>query len=417
MDAILLILVAAVIALGFALKRERAERRAEAERNRREIVEQRTRRESELKEQAQRTAALFDRMVEGLIVIDGSSKIRLANHAAEQFFGFEGNAAGKTVLQATRNHEVAALVTRLDQELEVLGHELRIDSTGSPRFLQVNALAMRDAAGGNDGAILVFHDMTRLRQLEGVRQEFVGNVSHELRTPLSLIKSAAETLLDGAKDDPAALLRFLQIIDKHANRLSLLIDDLLLLSTLDSGGLRLDRQPLPVRSSVQDAIDDLGPRSHARDVRLQNRVPPALVVFADNDRMRQVISNLVDNAIKYGRVGGTTTVDAQQLPDGRVEIIVTDDGPGIPKEAQKRIFERFFRVDKARSREQGGTGLGLAIVKHVIQAHGGEVRIESEPGHGARFILSMPPVPGSRQGSKPPVLESAQSGQADKKSP
>jgi two-component system phosphate regulon sensor histidine kinase PhoR len=261
----------------------------------------------------------------------------------------------------------------------------------------VNALALRDGGGASDGAILVFHDLTRLRQLEGVRQEFVGNVSHELRTPLSLIKSAAETLLDGAKDDPAALTRFLQIIDKHANRLALLIDDLLLLSTLDSGGLRLNRQPLPFRTTVQDAIDDLQPRAMARDVTLENLVPAGLVVLADNDRMRQVISNLVDNAIKYGRARGKTTVYGAQLSDGRIEIVVTDDGPGIPKEAQERIFERFYRVDKARSREQGGTGLGLAIVKHVVQAHGGEVRIESEPGSGSRFILNLPAAVTPRQ--------------------
>ena len=233
----------------------------------------------------------------------------------------------------------------------------------------------------------MFHDLTRLRQLEGVRQEFVANVSHELRTPLSLIKSASETLLDGAKDDPASMARFLQIIDKHANRLALLIDDLLLLSTLDSGGLRLNRQPLPIRSTVQDAIDDLQARAHRARRDAQEFVPGALVAYADNDRMRQVISNLVDNAIKYGRAGGITTVEGRQLADGRIELKVIDDGPGIPKEAQERIFERFYRVDKARSREQGGTGLGLAIVKHVVQAHGGEVRLESEPGAGARFII------------------------------
>jgi two-component system phosphate regulon sensor histidine kinase PhoR len=239
----------------------------------------------------------------------------------------------------------------------------------------------------------VLHDLTRLRQLEGVRQEFVANVSHELRTPLSLIKSATETLLDGAKDDAAALARFLQIIDKHANRLALLIDDLLLLSTLDSGGLRLNRQPLQFRATVQDAIDDLQARAVARDVTLENQVPGSLVVLADNDRMRQVVSNLLDNAIKYGRAGGRTTIVGSQLDDGRLEISVADDGPGIPREAQERIFERFYRVDKARSREQGGTGLGLAIVKHVIQAHGGEVRVESELGNGSRFVINLPALP------------------------
>jgi two-component system phosphate regulon sensor histidine kinase PhoR len=285
------------------------------------------------------------------------------------------------------------VAARLDKEPEVLGHELRIDSIDTPRFLQVNALALRDSAGASDGAIIVFHDLTRLRQLEGVRQEFVANVSHELRTPLSLIKSATETLIDGAKDDPASLTRFLQIIDKHSNRLALLIDDLLLLSTLDSGVLRLNKQPLAIKSTVQEAIDDLRQRALTRDVTLENLVPAGLIVLADNDRMRQVISNLVDNAIKYGRPGGTTKVGGRALEDGRIEVSVADDGPGIPFDAQARIFERFYRVDKARSREQGGTGLGLAIVKHVIQAHGGEVRLTSDASTGSIFILTLPAVP------------------------
>jgi two-component system, OmpR family, phosphate regulon sensor histidine kinase PhoR len=390
MDAVLILLAAVAAAFAAAWGRERRMRRADAARKGREIAEQRSRREAELREQSLRTSALFDRMVEGLIVVDASGRIRLANRAASALFGFEGTAVGKTVLEATRHHEVAAVVSRLDRELEVLGYELRIDSMAAPRFLQVNALALRDTAGAGDGAILVFHDLTRLRQLEGVRQEFVANVSHELRTPLSLIKSATETLLDGAKDDPAALARFLQIIDKHANRLALLIDDLLLLSTLDSGGLRLNRQPLPFRTTVQEAIDDLRARAQARDVVLENLVPASLLVLADNDRMRQVLSNLLDNAIKYGKSGGKTSVEARTLADGRVEIAVVDDGPGVPADARERIFERFYRVDKARSREQGGTGLGLAIVKHVVQAHGGEVRVESERGGGSRFVINLP---------------------------
>jgi two-component system phosphate regulon sensor histidine kinase PhoR len=154
----------------------------------------------------------------------------------------------------------------------------------------------------------------------------------------------------------------------------------------------LNRQPVPFRTTVQDAIDDLQPRALARDVTLVNSVAGSLVALADNDRMRQVISNLLDNAIKYGRAGGRTSVEARMLPNGRIEIMVVDDGPGIPKESQERIFERFYRVDKARSREQGGTGLGLAIVKHVVQAHGGDVRLESEPGGGSTFIFTLPSV-------------------------
>jgi two-component system, OmpR family, phosphate regulon sensor histidine kinase PhoR len=390
MDTVLIMVALAAVALAIGWARERAARAREARAARNELAEQRARREAEFKEQAQRTASLFDRMVEGLIVVDSAGKIRLANRAAAALFGFEPPATGKSVLEATRHHDVAAVVSRLDRELEVLDHELRIESLKAPRFIQVNALALRDSDGASDGAILVFHDLTRLRQLEGVRQEFVANVSHELRTPLSLIKSASETLLDGASNDPAALVRFLAIIDKHANRLALLIDDLLLLSTLDSGGLRLDRQPLPFRLTVQDAIDDLRPRALAREVKLVNRIPAALVVMADNDRMRQVMFNLIDNAIKYGRAGGSTTVDGRMLESGLIEISVVDDGPGIPAESQERIFERFYRVDKARSREQGGTGLGLAIVKHVVQAHGGEVRLESGPGKGSRFTFSLP---------------------------
>jgi two-component system phosphate regulon sensor histidine kinase PhoR len=390
MDVTLILAAVTCAALALAWARERQLRKIDAARGRQDLAEQRLRRDAELKEQSQRTVALFDRMVEGLIVVDAGGRIRVANRAAATLFGFEPPAVGKTILEATRHHEVAAVVGRLERELEVLGHELRIDSMEAPRFLQVNALALRDAAGAADGAIVVFHDLTRLRQLEGVRQEFVANVSHELRTPLSLIKSAVETLLEGGKEDPATLSRFLQIIDKHANRLALLIDDLLLLSTLDSGGLRLNRQPLPFRTTVQDAIDDLQARAQARDVTLVNSVPGALVAYVDNDRIRQVVSNLLDNAIKYGRAGGRATVEGRILPNGRVEVTVSDDGPGIPKDSQERIFERFYRVDKARSREQGGTGLGLAIVKHVIQAHGGDVRLESEPGSGSTFIFTVP---------------------------
>jgi two-component system phosphate regulon sensor histidine kinase PhoR len=386
--AVLFLLLA--VAFAGAWSRERARRIRTEEGHRRELDEQRAHREIELREQTQRTVALFDRMIEGLIVVDANGRIRLANRAAGEFFAFAPPATGRTILEATRHHEVSAIANRLDHEPEVLGYELRLEGVGAAKFLQVNALALRDSDGGLDGAILVFHDLTRLRQLEAVRQEFVANVSHELRTPLSLIKSAAETLLDGGKEDPAALTRFLQIIDKHANRLTLLIDDLLMLSTLDSGNMRLNLQPVSLRAAVQEVTDDLKSRATMRDTTLENSVPAGLIAQADPDRLRQVLSNLVDNAIKYGRIEGRVVVSARVLDNRRVELVVKDDGPGIPAEACARIFERFYRGDKARSREQGGTGLGLAIVKHVVQAHGGEVRIESELGAGAMFSFTLP---------------------------
>ncbi len=389
MNFLLILLLAAAVAFAAAWWLERSRRERIETEHRRALDEQRTHRETELRGQAERTVALFDRMIEGLIVIDAGGRIRLANRAAGALFGFPAPATGRTILEATRHHEVAALATRLDREPEILGHELRLEAVDNSKFLQVNALALRDGAGGRDGAILVFHDLTQLRQLESVRQEFVANVSHELRTPLSLIKSATETLIDGGKEDPAALTRFLQIIEKHANRLTLLIDDLLMLSTLDSGNMRLNLQPVSLRAAASEVISDLKARANSRGITVENTVPAALIADADPDRLRQVLSNLIENAVKYGRVEGHVWISARALETGRLEFAIRDDGPGIPEEACVRIFERFYRADKARSREQGGTGLGLSIVKHVVQAHGGEVRVESEPGVGSTFYFTV----------------------------
>jgi two-component system phosphate regulon sensor histidine kinase PhoR len=390
MTALEIILLVALAAVAIVAWRWRVQLHATKAGHARELADQRAQREAELQVQAARTAALFDRMVEGIIVVGGTGRIRLANRAAGELFRFTPPAVDRTVLEATRHHEVAALVARLEREPEVLDHELRIEAVAETRWLQVNALALRSADGARDGAILVFHDLTRLRQLEAVRQDFVANVSHELRTPLSLIKSAAETLIDGGKQDPAITSRFLEIIDKHANRLTLLIDDLLLLARLDSGRVALNLQPVDLRAVAQESLDDAARIALARGVTLENAVPAGVGAQADPERLRQVLANLIDNAIKYGRADGHVIVRGRVLEGARVEFTVRDDGPGIPVEARERIFERFYRVDKARSREQGGTGLGLAIVKNVIQAHGGDVRVESAPGTGTEFFLTLP---------------------------
>lgn len=388
MTVFFVLLAAAALAAWWHIRRQRA---ADTVQHGRELAALKEKHAGILEFQQRRLETLLDSMLDGLIVLDATGRIALANHAAEMLFGFSRQMIGGSLLEAVRHHEVAALAARLNTEQAILDHELLLEGS-PPRVLQVNAIALHDAAGTGTGAMLVFHDLTRLRELEGARQEFVANVSHELRTPLSLIKSAAETLIDGTKSDPAALDRLLQIIDRHADRLTLLIDDLLLLAKLDSDRLVLHRQPAPLRAAAQEVFEDLAPRARAREVRLDNSIPDGLVASADPDRLRQVLSNLVDNGIKYGRAGGVLTVTASPLTGGRIEVCVRDDGPGIPREALARVFERFYRVDKARSREQGGTGLGLAIVKHAVQAHGGEVRVESEPGQGAAFYFTLPAV-------------------------
>jgi two-component system, OmpR family, phosphate regulon sensor histidine kinase PhoR len=339
-------------------------------------------------EQAQ-LAALFNSMVEGVLLLDGNGRIRLVNQALERLFNASHDLRGLTIMEAFRMHALQELVGRAAADGRVLGFELELPGL-QPRSVQVNAITLSGHDTDLTGAILVFHDLTRLKHLERTRQEFVANVSHELRTPLSMIKGFIETLLDGAKDDPLVATRFLETVRKHSDRLTFLIEDLLTISRLESGQVTFDLQLVDLPAAVERVFEDLRARAGARRIRLENRVPVGLHARADAERLQQVLVNLVDNALKYGRAEGTVTVGAQPAPNRRVELFVRDDGPGVPAEAQARIFERFYRVDKARSREQGGTGLGLAIVKHLVQAQGGEVRVESELGHGATFLFTLP---------------------------
>ena len=242
--------------------------------------------------------------------------------------------------------------------------------------------------GKKEGTILVFHDLTRLKQLERTREEFVANVSHELRTPLSLIKGYVETLLDGAKDNPEVSTKFLKTIHRNSERLQFLIEDLLTISQLESGRLKMNLQPVKLRPLVDRVLEDFKTPAQAKHVALVNEMPD-LTAHADADRIQQVLCNLVSNAVKYGRTEGCVEVSGK-IADGAVEICVEDDGPGIPTESLERVFERFYRVDKARSREQGGTGLGLSIVKHIVQSHGGKVWARSELGKGAEFHFTIP---------------------------
>jgi two-component system, OmpR family, phosphate regulon sensor histidine kinase PhoR len=386
LEIILLILLSAALAYAWWMRRRWA---LSEEHHDRELAEERERHGLAQHEQTARMEAMLDGMIEGLVVLDSRGRITLTNRAAENMFSFSRMMIGGTLLQAIRNHEVAALATRAADGDEAIEHEVRLEGS-QPRIVQVSAVALHDPSGIVTGAVLVFHDVTRLRELEAMRQDFVANVSHELRTPLSLIKSAAETLIDGGRLDPAVTIRFLDIIDKHASRLTLLIDDLLLLARLDSGRVELQLQPVLLRTAAQEALDDAALIARARSVTLENEMPPGVSARADPERLRQVFANLIDNAIKYGRSDGRVVIRGRAVDSSRVEFSVCDDGPGIAADAAARIFERFYRVDKARSREQGGTGLGLAIVKNVVQAHEGDVRVETAPGRGTAFIITLP---------------------------
>jgi two-component system, OmpR family, phosphate regulon sensor histidine kinase PhoR len=333
---------------------------------------------------------LFNSMLEGLLLLDRHGKIYLANRAFKNLFNLRIELRGKTIMEALRLHELAELVERVEAEKQVFEYELKLPEM-SARWLQVNAAVISNSAGEREGTILVFHDLTRLKQLEHTREEFVANVSHELRTPLSLIKGYVETLLDGARNNPEVAERFLKIIERNTQRLDLLIQDLLTISALESERIKLNLQPVELRPLVEKIFSDLNAKAENKNVSLVNEVPE-FSASADVNRLDQVLANLVDNAIKYGRAEGSVKVGGKKLDDGKLEIFVQDDGPGIPAEALDRVFERFYRVDKARSRDQGGTGLGLSIVKHIVQAHGGEVWVKSELGIGATFFFTLPAV-------------------------
>jgi two-component system phosphate regulon sensor histidine kinase PhoR len=335
--------------------------------------------------------ALFNSMAEGLLVLDREGHVQLVNRSLKQFFGLKSDVRGQTIMEAFRLQELAAVARRLPEERIVQGQELQLPGAHG-RWLEVNAAAVLDRDGTQHGVVLVFHDLTRLKQLENTRQEFVANVSHELRTPLSLIKGFVETLIDGAKNDPELSTRFLRTIEKHADRLTYLIEDLLTISRLESGQIVMNLHDVALREEAAHVIEDLQARAAEKKVSLRNEMPEQLHARADADRLQQVLFNLVENAIKYGRAEGSVSIGGQANGDSKVELWVRDDGPGIPAEARERIFERFYRVDRARSRETGGTGLGLAIVKHIVQAHGGEVWVKSELGEGAAFYFTLPPV-------------------------
>ncbi|MET0650475.1 MAG: ATP-binding protein [Pyrinomonadaceae bacterium] len=336
----------------------------------------------------------MDSMREAVVIIDNAMRVIALNNSARAAFRQGGADAlsPRRLSDLTRNPSIysafAAAVAR-GERAEV---KVEVDGGGERRVydLHVSPLRQREVVYGSDvrGAVGVFFDITRLERLERVRQEFLTNVSHELRTPLTSIITFAETLQDGALEDEQAARRFVQIIERNAGRMRSLIEDIMELSSIESGVHSLEVREARLYQVVRDTFGGLASKAEACGVALVNEVGTDATVRADSRRLEQMLLNLVENAIKYSRRGEAVRVRHER--GARDLISVEDTGEGIPAEHLPRIFERFYRVDRARSRDIGGTGLGLAIVKHLARAHGGEVGVRSTPNVGTTFIIELP---------------------------
>jgi two-component system phosphate regulon sensor histidine kinase PhoR len=330
--------------------------------------------------------AILAGMIEGVIVVDQQGRLGLANNAARRMLGLDDFAVGRHYVETIRHPAISALVAAALAGRVPEGLQLSPPRDDSRTIM---ARAAPVASGGAQGAVLVLHDITDLRRADQIRRDFVANVSHELRTPLTAIRGYVEALSEGGMGAQERQ-RFLGIVARHTGRMERLVMDLLRLARLDAGQEMLDVVPCDVRSLVQGVMADLAPLSAARHQKMETSIAPdAAMLDADPAKLHDALRNLVANAITYAPERTTVRVDAMRNGP-RIEIVVSDEGPGIPEEDRSRIFERFYRVDKSRARDPGGTGLGLAIVRHLIELHGGTVRAENRPEGGARFTIGLP---------------------------
>jgi two-component system phosphate regulon sensor histidine kinase PhoR len=347
-------------------------------------------RTTQLSQSHQRQATVLGGMIEGVIAVDRRERILFANTAAGRIFGFRPTMAeGRRLLEVVRSHALeeavmAALDTRQPQLLET--------SLDAADKMSVAIQATPLPGDPSPGVVLVMHETTELRRLESLRRDFVANVSHELKTPLSSIKAYAETLRNGALNDREASVKFIERIQEQADRLHHLIQDMLALARVESEQEVFDIVAVPVGEVVTACLDGYRPAANAKQIQLAaESQAPDCHVRADAEGLREILDNLVDNAIKYTLEEGRVTVSWRNADDGNVAIIaVADTGIGISADESARVFERFYRVDKARSRELGGTGLGLAIVKHLAQSFGGTISVSSQKGHGSTFSVELP---------------------------
>ena len=338
-------------------------------------------------------ATLFEATIrgmrEGLLVVNTDMRVVPANTAAHKLFNTSlTKLQSQRLTELTRNPAIYSAFLDGLKGKEVSG--VKVETHGPDRqVFDLRVVPIGNTNGnGSAGALGVFFDITRTERLELVRQEFLSNVSHELRTPLTAIMAFVETLESGAREDPESCQRFLSIIRKNASRMHGLIDDILELTTIEGGNVQLRAAPVDLHALFDDVYASLATRADAQSIKLRNEVAPGTLVYADARRLEQMLTNLVDNGIKFTRANSTVTVSHEA--GTRDRILVSDNGDGIPAQHLERLFERFYRVDRARSREMGGTGLGLAIVKHLALLHGGEITVQSELGKGSTFTIHLP---------------------------
>ena len=342
--------------------------------------------------ESDKVRGILGAMIEGVVVISATGDVILMNRRAEEIFALHPGTdyCGRPLIEICRDPELQELL----RETTATGAQVSVREITlageTRRSLAVSVAPLSERIG----FVLVFHDITEIKRLETMRRDFVANVSHELRTPLTAIRGYAETLLSGALDDPVRARSFLGVIDRNSERLSRLIDDLLTLSDLELGKSSIKKEAVVLEALVDEVLEVLREKAERGRITFVKELPTGLpLLLGDGDRLQQVLINLADNAVKYTPPGGTVTIAAQVAEIGSppsVEVTVTDSGSSIPAEEIPRLTERFYRVDKARSRELGGTGLGLAIVKHIVQAHGGRLHITSTLNVGTSVRFSVP---------------------------
>ena len=338
--------------------------------------------------------AILGALPDGLAVVDAQRRLQITNPQFRRLFAVDESSAGVSLLEATRGGEVDAAASRALAKNEIERVALKVSRKAeSPLQIEANVVPFAGTSDQSGGAILLFRDVTQMQQVEAMRRDFVANVSHELRTPLSIFRGYLETLLDDPRQAPEELVRILEVMDRHAERLTLLVEDILSLAQLESPSARLELTEIHLAEFLDGILRDWERRFSAKLLRASFDAPADLpTIRADEHRLQEVIYNLLDNAVKYSQPEGKIVLKAERGGD-HVRIAVTDEGVGIPARDVPRIFERFYRADKARSRQVGGTGLGLSIVKHIAQLHGGSVEAASELGLGTTIAVLLPIQP------------------------